>query len=331
MKKFWIVLATAGMLMADFRYEQTTRVTKGMVTKMTFGKKPEPTTTTTYMKGGRVATVDKASKSILDFDKELMTVIDLNKRQYWQLTFAEMKQAMEDMQAEVQKAGNSKDASVGIKFDAKATGLEKEVSGFSARQVIFTIEPQVSDGKQSSGAMKVVADSWHSEVVPGYSEYKAFYDKLKDKGGWMNMGSPMAGMNGQKGMAEGMRKLAEEMQKTPGIAVLTITRLSMPGMNMSASDSGNSGGGEAPSMSSVLGGALGGKFGGFGRKKKEDPKPVETPAPTSTPAPAGDGMLFMESFTDASGFSNAAIGEEVFQIPADFARVESPMTKMRKR
>jgi hypothetical protein len=133
-------------------------------------------------------------------------------------------------------------------------------------------------------------------------------------------------------MAEGMRKLAEEMQKTPGIAVLTITRMSMPGMNMSTSDSGNSGGGEAaPSMSSVLGGALGGKFGGFGRKKKEEPKPVETPAPTSSPAPAGDGMLFMESFTDASGFSNAAIGEDVFQIPSDFAKTESPMLKMRKR
>jgi hypothetical protein len=197
MKKLWIVLASAGLLMADFRYEQTTRVTKGMVTKMAFGKKPEPTTTTTYMKGGRVATVDKDSKSIIDFDKELMTVIDLSKRQYWQLTFAEMKQAVDDMQAEMQKAGNSKDASVSMKFDAKATGLEKEVAGFPSRQVVFTIEPQVGDGKQSSGAMKVVADSWHSEAVPGYSEYKAFYDKLKNKGSWMNMGKSMPAMNGQ--------------------------------------------------------------------------------------------------------------------------------------
>lgn len=332
MKSFCIVLLTAGILMADFRYEQTTRVTKGMVTKMAFGKKPEPTTTTHYMKGSRVATVSKDSKSIIDFDKQLMTFIDIDKKQYWQLTFAEMKQAMEDMQAEMQKASNSKEGSMEMKFDAKATGVEKEVSGFPAKQVIFTIEPQVSDGKQTAGVMKMVADSWHSESVPGYGEYKAFYERMKDKGSWTNMGNPMAQMGGQKGMAEGMRKLADEMQKTPGIAVLTITRMTMPGMNMNMSGGGNdrSGDAAAPSVGSVLGGALGGKFGGFGRKKKqEEPKPAESPAPAAEAS--GEGMLFMESFTDASGFSTAPIGEDVFQIPSDFAKTDSPMTKMRKR
>jgi len=359
MKNVCVALMVSGVLLADFRYEQTTRITKGMVTKMAFGKKPEATTTTHYMKGGRVATVSKDNRTIIDFDKQVFTVIDVDKKRYWQMTFDEMRKAMEDVQSEIQNAGQSKDASIEMKFDAKATGLEKEVGGVPARQVIFTIEPQVSDGKQSAGMMKMVADSWHSEAVEGYGEYKAFYERLKDKGSWLGMGNPMAQMGGQKGMVEGMRKLSEEMQKTPGIAVLTITRMTMPGMNMSmsggqpgapgdqqpvnigdaAKESAGRAGAEAAGrkvagpLGGMVGGALGGKLGGFGRKKKEEAPKVEDTPPPAPPveATSGDGMLFMESFTDASGFSTAAISEDVFVVPADFSKTDSPMLKSRKR
>lgn len=360
MRTIWLGMMVAGLLMADFRYEQTTRVTKGMMMKMPFGKKPEPTSTTHYMKGARMATVSKDSSTVIDFDKQTITSMDMDKKKYWQMTFDEMRQMMEQAQGEMQKATKSKDASLEMKFDAKATGVEKEVGGYPAKQMLFTIEPQVSDGKQSGAAMKIVADSWHSEAVPGYKEYQAFYSRLKDKAGWLSAASnPMAQMGGQKGMAEGMRKMSEEMQKTPGIAVLTITRISMPGMNMNmsstqtgadgqpqqvdvadaAKDAAARSGGEAAGrkiagpLGGMVGGALGGKFGGFGKKKKED-----TPAATekaASPAPvepaSGDGALFMESFTDASGFSAASISEDVFAVPANFTRTESPLEKMRKK
>lgn len=325
MRQVVMVLATAGMLLADFRYEQTTRVTKGAVTKF---KKPEPVVSTTYMKGGRMATVTKDSRSVIDFDKQIMLHVDLAKKQYWQLTFAEMRQMMADVQQEL----NQKNAKMDMKFDVKATGQRKEVNGFDSREVIFTIETGTGDGKNSSPTMKMVADSWHSEAVPGYGEYKAFYERLKDKASWLSMGNPMAQMSGQPGMAEGMRRMAEEVQKTPGLPVLQISRMTMPGMNFSGGSGGTSGGqqAEAPSVGSVLGGALGGRFGGLGRRKKEEPAPAPK-APVETPQPAGEGMLMMESFTESSGFSTEAISEEVFVIPAGFTQIEPEMMKRRKR
>jgi hypothetical protein len=356
MKSIFIGFVLPALLLADFRYEQTTRITKGMVTKMAFGKKPEPTVTTSYFKGGRMANVSKDSKTILDFDKQLFTVINVEKKEYWQMTFEEMRQAMANLQAEMKDSTKGKDVNVSMKFDAKATGVEKEVGGVAAKQVIFTIETGASDGKSSGGMMKMVSDSWHSEAVAGYGEYRAFFERLKDKGGWLNMGNPMAQMGGQPGMVEGMRKMAEEMQKTPGIAVLTITRMTMPGMDFSmggggangqpvnAGDAAKEAGGDAVgrkvagSMGGLVGGALGGRLGGFGRKKKDDAAAqVDAEAAAKQTQKAaeesktGEGMLMMESFTDTSGFSTASISEEVFAVPAGFAKVEPDMLKRKKR
>ena len=156
MKTVATALMISGLLMADFKYDQTTRITKGMVTKMAFGKKPEPTASSHFFKGSRMATVSKDSKTIIDFDKQLFTTVNLTKQQYWQMTFEEMRQMMADLQADMKDAGKGKDASLNMKFDAKATGVEKEVGGFNAKQVIFTIETGASDGKQSGTMMKQI-------------------------------------------------------------------------------------------------------------------------------------------------------------------------------
>ncbi len=339
MKTVVIALMISGLLMADFRYDQTTRITKGMVTKMAFGKKPEPTTTSHFFKGSRMATTSKDSKTIIDFDKQVFTTVNLAKQQYWQMTFEEMRQMMADLQADMKDAGKGKDASLNMKFDAKATGVEKEVSGFNAKQVIFTIETGASDGKQSGTMMKMVNDSWHSEAVPGYGEYKAFHERLKDKANWLGMGgNPMAQVGGQPGMVEGMKRMAEEMQKTPGIAVLTISRMTMPGMNMDMSGGGGNsdqaaGRGIGESMGGLVGGALSGRLGGFGRKKKTEAEaaPDKQPQAAATENKPGEGMLMMESFSDSTGFSTASIGEDVFAIPAGFTKVEPEMSKRRKK
>ncbi len=347
MRSICILLACAGVLMADFRYDSTTRVTKGMVTRMAFGKKPEPTTTTHYVKGGRMATVSKDMRMIVDFDKQTMTTVQLEKKQYWQVTFEEMRQMMADAQADI------RDVQANMSFDAKATGVEKEVNGFPARQMIFTVQMQSSDSRNTAGGTKMVSDSWHSEAVPGYKEYRTFFDRLKDKGNWMTMGNPMAQMGGQPGMAEAMRKMAEEMQKTPGIAVLTISRVHMPGMNMAmtrttpdgrteqvdAGTAAKEAAGEtagrqvAGGLGGALGGALGGRLGGFGRKKQEAPKQEAPAARPQEPAAesSADGMLLMESFTEASNFSTEPISEEVFAIPAGFTKVDPEFGKRRRR
>lgn len=361
------LLALPAMLFADFRYDQTTRVTKGMVIKMPFGKKPEPTTTTTYLKGGRMATASKDSTSIIDFEKQTFTTLLHEKKQYWQMTFAEMQQMMNDAMSEANQAGRKNNVSAEMRFDVKSTGVSNEVNGYPARQVLMTIEFVGKDGKtQQSGGMKMVNDSWHSESVPGYTEYKAQMAKFADKVSWLKGGNPMAAAMGQPGMAEGMKKMAEEMAKVPGLPVLTISRMGMAGAgnaDMSQmegqapsqadiGDAAKRAGGEAAGsaagraiggrLGSALGGGLGGRLGGFGRKKNQEAEEQARQAEEQAKAQAqekvkateeksADGMmLIMESVTDASNFSSAPIGEEVFAIPAGYAKVENDWAKRRK-
>ncbi len=364
MKILVIAMVLPGVLCADFRYEQTTKITKGMAMNIPFAKKPEPVTTTHYYKGGRMATVTGTSRTIIDFDKQLFTTINVKDRQYTQMTFEEMQQRMAELQSEMKDASKGKGAAeLEIKFDAKATGVQREVGGYSAKEVIFTIEMGASDGKNSGTMMIMKNDSWHSESVTGYKEYRAFFERMKDKGSWLNMGQMQSPMGGQKGMVEGMKKMAEEMQKTPGIAVLTISRITMPGMQMPTMSSGDGqtggqtsgqavgdaakrAGGETAgsaagravggSMGSVLGGALGGGLGGFGRKKKEAPpaepvKEVAAPAAAAPASSSADGALMMESVSDASGFSTESISEEVFAVPVGYAKVDPDFGKRRKK
>ncbi len=377
MSRYFLAFLLPALLLADFRYEQTTRVTKGMILRMPFAKKPEPTTTTHYFKGGRMATAAKDSVSIVDFDKQLFTTINHDKKQYWQMTFAEMQQMMEDMQAEMNKVSAKNQAAMQqaqgeMKFEAKATGTEKDVNGFVAKQVLMTVEfaakAQQAGGQQmgASGGMKMVNDSWHSEAVPGYAEYKRQMERLQDKALWARGGNPFAAMANQPGMAQGMKKMAEEMAKVPGIPVLTISRVGMAGQGLDSSQMNGGTGGQAPSsaeigeaakqaggeaagstagraiggrLGGVLGGGLGRGLGGFGRKKQTEEPAAQAPAqstPSAPTAPAAsertaDGMmLMMETVTDASNFSAAPISEDVFAIPAGYAKVENETFKRRR-
>jgi hypothetical protein len=214
-------------------------------------------------------------------------------------------------------------------------------------------------------AMKIISDSWHSEKVPGYGEYKKFLAQMQGRENWMR-GNPFAGMMNQPGMAEGMKKMAEEMMKVPGIPVLTITRVVMPGMpNMDFSqanggaggpseadvaDAAKRAGGEAAGgaagravggrLGGMIGGGLGGRLGGFGRKKQDESAQAEAAKTAEQQAKenaagqqqgdkGGDGV-FMETLTDTSNFSGAPIGEEVFSIPSGYTRNQPDFGK-RKR
>lgn len=388
MKPLCVALLLPGLVLADFRYESTTRMTGGTVMKLPFGKKPEPTTTTHYMKGGRMATVSKDGATIFDFDQQLYTFVDSNKKQYWQMTFAEMQQAMADMQKDLDGAqrdakAKTKDIKTEWKMDVQASGVEKDVNGFLAKQVLMTMDMSATDAsgkEQKAGSMRLTMDMWNSEKVPGYSEYLKFYERIKDKGAWMNP-QQWRQAAGPNGMADGMRKMQEEMMKVKGLAVLSITRMGMSGMgdmsgmganngSSNGSASGSSGnetnvgdaartaGGQAAGgaagrsvggpVGGILGGALGGRLGGFGRKKQDDSaaKQAEAEAAKAQQAQAEanarktaeavktdskTGMMVMtEMVTDASGFSTAPIGDEVFAIPAGYSKVDSDFLK-RKR
>src|SRR3974390_1034647 len=114
-----VALACATLAFGDFHYQQTTKITGGSLMSMLRmrgnkggqAKQPlEPVTQTVYLKGNKMAHAGKDSTEIIDLDAETITHIDHAKRQYYVMTFEQMKKAMEDAAKQMQQQRASPDA-----------------------------------------------------------------------------------------------------------------------------------------------------------------------------------------------------------------------------
>lgn len=343
-------------LLADFSYQQTSTVTGGSILKMMRmipggGKMREPQVSTHLLQGNRMATVSANSIMIIDLDRELMTNVDLEKKTYSTITFAEFRQAMD---AFARKMGQQ-DAAPAIDFrvDVQNTGETRSIQGLNTSLTKMLLAMDMKDqSKGQTATMNMDMDMWMAKDVPGYEEVRRFMQKYAEKVGMTPEMMRMSRMAvGQKGTSEGMAKLMKESAKLQGVPIVTVTR--MKGMGGPGGPA-EQGGGAPPevrtpsgkevgdaaatsAVSSALGrvpgmGGLGGRLGGFGRKKKEEPKEEpkpETPPPPPAPAQsaAPQESVFMEMTSESSGFSTAGVDSSKFSVPAGFKEVEHEMKK----
>ena len=134
----------AGSLRADFTYEETTKITGGMMAGMmkvagVFSKTArEPIVSTIMVSGDRMARVSSQRVSIIDLNAETITDVDLQKKTYSVLTFAEMTQALQRMNEKMQQQKNEKGEKADVNFKAsiKDTGQSKVINGFNANEAV---------------------------------------------------------------------------------------------------------------------------------------------------------------------------------------------------
>jgi len=346
-------------LRADFTFQQTSQMTGGALFDMMkalgplAGQAREPQVSTTIVKGNRMARISKNSVNIIDLDKETVTEIDTAKKTYSVVTFAQMKQAMEDAMARAQNAraqnARSKTAApadnpnVDTSFDvsAKATGQTKTVSGLEAKEMLITMTMQATTqatdaNPAQSGAMNIVNDSWMASV-PGYDEVKEFYRKMGEKMGYL-YGSGMASLGAMRPETlKGFEEVAKEMAKVEGVPVeSTMKMLGQGGTGSGGSQASQSSrqnsSNSSPDVGAAAAGAALGRLGlgGFGRSKKNnDPPPQQQPpqgAPGDPPQTPQAGAL-IEMTTAMSGFSAGPADGSKFEVPAGYKQVESPALK----
>ena len=139
------IALTMAPLHADFSYQETTKITGGSLTKMMRfvpggGKMFEPQTHAIYLKGDRLARVSATNMTITDLASETITDVDLEKKTYSTITFAEMREAMEKAAARMQEAmAKSKNSAepapqFDMKVSVKRTGQTKSISGLDTRE-----------------------------------------------------------------------------------------------------------------------------------------------------------------------------------------------------
>lgn len=319
-----VAAIAAGMLLADFSYEQTSKITGGMVASMmkvaaAFSKQArEPVRDTVAVKGDRMWHGNDTRGQVIDLGKETITSIDFQKKTWSVMTFAEMTQALDDMS---RKMKQDKQGDVHFKVSAKATGKTRQIGGAEAREMLLTMEMEGVDQKSGqTGGMVITTDIWMAPKASGYDEVRDFQRRMAEKLNW-TPGASMIGM-GQPGVAKGMAEVYKESAKLDGMPVLQETRMTGQGQAASPADAPQQPQAQAqpaPSTSSALGGALAGRLG-LGRKK---------PDASSQSAPADTSGSLLEMTTEMGNFSAAPVDASRFEVPAGFKQKASDLRRGR--
>jgi hypothetical protein len=359
-------------LCADFSYEQTSKLTGGTMATMmravgVFSKQArEPMSSRIMVKGDRMVTLSRDNAHVIDLNKETITEINFEKKTYSVITFAQMAQALQEAEKKLQEAkakaaAEGKQAEMDFKASVNETGQSKQINGLNTKEVILTLEMEMTDRQSGQkGAMVVTGDMWLAQGVPGYEEIRDFYLRMMQKLPWTPGSGGFAMM--QPGVGKGMANLMKEASKLDGVPVHQVMRMGlkgeggqmagagqpaeqqqpapqMPSAGQAAGDAaGRTAAGAAGGRLGRLGGLAGG-LGGLGRrgkKQEEAPPPPPPPAATDQQTPPAGGISaapgsLMEMTTELSGFSSAPVDPSKFEVPAGFKQVESEMMKAMRR
>lgn len=358
-----VSLVLANPASADVVVKQKT-VTEGLggfgnstleQTQIISGDKSRTEDHSTYtgkMKGA--AGKPSAAVSITRLDKEVIWHLDPEKKEYTQLTFAEMREMVNKGAAEMGKPAKSQDEGLTFTVEVKKTGVKQDVNGFAAEEVVVTCTGKPVDPKKTEMPSAVVMkmDLWLTKVANN-AEAQAFRRKLGEK-----MGRELARDADAAAMqmyGNGMKQLRDKMKDLDGFPVRTtlIVENSLPPEQQAqmadaqkemakaqaeaekemakaqaehaaqekkedASDAKDA------RQSIASGGGLGGALGGFLGKKMNKAASKKAEAAAAAPTqdmmgsvPALGGPLF-KSVTDVLSIANAPAPAGSFDVPAGY-------------
>jgi hypothetical protein len=326
-----IVLMASRMTLADASYQETTQITGGsMVAPLksmgflskSVGNMFAPNTTTTMVHGNQKAVLSKDSTEITDLDRETITHIDNLHKTYSVVTFAQMRQAFENMPKQMEQAQEKAkqeqpqqpqqpktDLKTSFDVSVKNTGVSKDVNGLTAQEQLVTMQMHITDPNApptdatNTVTYVVTTDAWIAPDPPEVKEVQEFDKKFAmklmagvDMSAWR---SQMAGQNpamaqmfaGKPGSQDAMAQMAKEMAKIQGTRVMEVTRMGGSATGAGApQDSAQAStpppATTPPSSNNSVGGLLGSALSNsaLGGFHRKKPAPADTTSSTTPPA-----------------------------------------------
>jgi hypothetical protein len=191
------------------------------------------------LKGNRMLRVDGDTGQLIDLSAETISQIDMKKKEYKVITFAEMREQIRKMREDMEKRRSQmsaedkaqlEEAGKQLEFtaDVKETGERKNIAGHDTRQVILTISGH-EKGKtvDESGGFELKTDMWLAPKIAAMDELgqfmlryaKAVYGEAF-AGDMQRMAAAFAMFPAMQPM---MQKLQSERAKLQGTAVMTTT------------------------------------------------------------------------------------------------------------
>lgn len=267
-----IFLVAVGLpALGDFSYQETSRITGGMMSGVVSSaagipaQAREPVVNTVMVKGNRMLRTGAHRGSIVDLDKQTITQINFDKKEYSVMTFEQMNERLAAVSPR-----NAAGAPQNVQASTKETGRTRQIGGVTAREQIVTVE--MGGSGQTSGVrmgMTMTSDLWVGPQVEGYDEMVDFRKRLSEKLKWTP--DAMGARPGMMGAVAELTKASMGLNGTPVLQKMTIGNPMRP-----------QAGGQAPLAQGTL----------------------------------------IEMTTEYSGFSNAAVDDAQFEVPAGFEQVE---------
>jgi len=293
-----LVAVGAGAAQAEVKTRNKSQVKfEGMLGRMMgmFGGKAvkEGVVSTSAVKGNRMVTLNDTTGRIVDLAEEKVYELDLKKKSYTVMTFAELRQQLKEAQEKAQRdaekaakeeAGKEKEKAkepdqkapeMDVEFDVKETGERKAIAGYDAREVVMTITVHEKGRTiEDRGGLIVASDMWLGPEIPAMRELAEFELRY-----WKAIAPEAPGMSPEQLatvvamyplVKQAMDRLNREQVNMKGTPLLTVTTFdAVKSADQMAKDSqSSSGGGLSGGMSGMLARKM--------MKKDKDEKPRVT-------------------------------------------------------
>ena len=247
---FGLVAASTYSLKADVKTDEKTLVKfEGMLGKVVgiFGGKAarEGVKSSVAVRGDRMATFNDTTGNIVDLKEEKIYDIDVKKKSYRVVTFAELRKQIEDAQKkaaeEMKKAQaenktaqqapppSSDQKQMEVDFSLKESGQTKQVNGFDTKEFVMTVTMR-EKGKtlEESGGLVLTSNIWEAPKIAAMNEIAEFQIRFAKA-----IATPMIQGASQEEMASAMAmypmmkdaiaRARTEAVKMNGTPILTTT------------------------------------------------------------------------------------------------------------
>jgi len=293
-----LVAIGAGAAQAEVKTRNKSQVKfEGMLGRMMgmFAGKAvkEGIVSTSAVKGDRMVTLNDSTGRIVDLAEEKVYELDLKKKSYTVVTFAELRQQLKEAQEKAQRdaekaakeeAGKEKEKAkepdqkapeMDVELDVKETGERKAIAGYDAREVVMTITVHEKGRTiEDRGGLIVASDMWLGPEIPAMRELAEFQLRY-----WKAIAPEAPGMSPEQLatvvamyplVKQAMDRLNREQVNMKGTPLLTVTTFdAVKSADQTAKESqSSSGGGLSGGMSGMLARKM--------MKKDKDEKPRVT-------------------------------------------------------
>jgi hypothetical protein len=143
-------------------------------------------TSTVALKGSRKSSMTDTSGEIIDLNEQKVYRVDLKKKEYTVVTFAQLRKEWEDAKAQAKKNADEMKKSqkeepakpekeIEITADIKETGQKKDIAGYNAHEVILTITAK-EKGKtlEEGGGSVLTSTMWLGPRIAALEETRQF-------------------------------------------------------------------------------------------------------------------------------------------------------------